>query len=326
MPSNRRFAFFCVVQLSICAPIFAAEPVGASSKLAPDTVVAQQGTATVTLADVDAFAQKIEDKQRAGFFNSPKRLESMISNLLLQRQLAAEAVKAGLDKDPSVQGQIRLADEDVLAKARMQRVRADIKLPDFNQLAREEYVGHKEKYVRQGSLDVKHILISTEKHNDAEAKALADQVRAEAAAHPDQFDALVEKYSEDPSKDQNHGLMRDARSKQYVPTFSQAAQSLKVPGEISQPVHTKYGYHVLKLVTRTSDTPLKFDEVKDTLVEQLRTEYINKSVKTHADELRNLPMNANADVVASLRDRYGTVLTPEEIEAAAATQGEAPQH
>ncbi|HKE48421.1 MAG TPA: peptidylprolyl isomerase, partial [Rhodanobacteraceae bacterium] len=119
------------------------------------------------------------------------------------------------------------------------------------------------------------------------------------------------KYSDDPSKEQNHGLMPDARSKQYVPAFSAAAQSLKIPGEISQLVHTKYGYHILKLVSRTSDTQLKYDEVKDQLVDDLRNEYINRSVKTHSDELRNQPVDANPDIVVSLRDRYGTVATPD---------------
>ena len=316
MSSNWRFAFCCLVQLSICAPLAAAEPAGASAKLPPDTVVAKQGTATVTLADIDAFAQRIDEKQRAGFFNSPKRLDSMISSLLVQRQLAAEAVKAGVDKQPAVQNQIRLADEEILAKAQMLQVRANLKLPDFNQLSREEYVGHKEKYVSPGKLDVKHILIGTDKRSDADAKTLAEDVRNQAVAHPDQFDQLIEKYSDDPSKAQNHGLMQDVRSKQYVPAFSQAAQSLKVPGEISQLVHTKYGYHVLKLVTRTSDTPLKYEDVKDKLVEDLRNEYINKTVKTHSDELRNQPVDANPDVVAALRDRYGTMATPADIQAA----------
>ena len=322
MSSSWRFAFFCLLQLSICAPLVAA-PATDAAKLPPDTVVARQGSATVTLADVDAFAQKIDEKDRAGFFNSPKRLESMVSNLLVQRMLAAEAVKEGLDKDPSVQSQIKLADEELLAKARMQRLRSELKLPDFDQLAREEYLGHKEKYVREGKLDVKHILISGDKRSDADARALAEEVRKEALAHPDQFDALVDKYSEDPSKDQNHGLMQDARSKQYVPAFSAAAQALKIPGEISPLVHTKFGYHILKLVTRTSDTPLKFEDVKPQIVEDLRAAYINKAVSKHTDELRNQHLDANPELIASLRDRYGSVQTP--AEAMSAQDGQPPK-
>ncbi len=314
MSSIRRFAFSCLLQWCICAPLLAAQPTPPAGKLPADTVVARQGTAVVTLADIDAFAERMDEKQRPGFFDSPKRLESLISNLLTQRQLATEAEKAGLDKDPSVQAQVRLATEDILGKARIERMRAELKLPDFTKLAREEYLGHKEKYVTPGQLDVKHILISTDKHGDDEAKALAEQVRKEAIAHPDQFDALVEKYSEDPSKAQNHGVMTEANGKRYVAAFSSAASALKVPGEISPVVKTKFGYHVIELVKRTSDEPLKFEAVREQIIEQLRSAYIDKTVTEHVDELRNEHMDANEAAVASLRERYGSVPTPTDAE------------
>src|SRR5690606_28682439 len=120
-----------------------------------------------------------------------------------------------LDKDPSVQAQIRISNEEILSKAAVEHYRAQLKEPDFSQLAHEEYIGHKEKYVKPGRLDVKHVLISVDKHSDEEAKKLADDVRKQAVENPDQFDALVEKYSEDPSKAQNHGLMTEAGSKRY---------------------------------------------------------------------------------------------------------------
>jgi len=306
MSSTRRFAFLCLAQLVIGVPFATAQLLPASS-LPLDTVVAKQGTATVTLADIDAFAARIDQKQRAGFFDNPKRLDSLISNLLVQRQLAEEAQKEGLEKKPGVQAQMRLANEEILGNARLEQLRTELKLPDFDQLAREEYVGHKEKYVKLGEVDVEHILISTEKHTDADAKTLADDVRKQAVAHPDQFEALIEKYSEDQSKAQNHGLMTDASSGRYVSSFATAAGALKVPGEISPVIKTKFGYHVLKLVKRTSDEPSKYEDFKAQIVEQLRTAYVNKAVTTHSDELRNQPIDANPDVVASLRERYGKV-------------------
>ncbi len=51
------------------------------------TVVASQGGVDVTLADVDAFMARIPERDRAGFLNSPKRIESMLGNLLVQKQL-----------------------------------------------------------------------------------------------------------------------------------------------------------------------------------------------------------------------------------------------
>lgn len=324
MPSRRRLALFLLLQLSICASTASAQSAPVPAKLPPDTIVARQGPAVLTLTDIDAFAQRMDEKQRAGFFNSPKRLEALVMNLLMQRQLASEAEKAGLDKDASVLAQMKLSNEEILSRARVEQMRSGQKLPNFDALAREEYVAHKEKYVKPGKLDVKHILIATGKHSDDEAKKLAEDVRKQAAEHPDDFDALVEKYSEDPSKAQNHGLMTDAKSKKYVPQFSAAAGALKAPGEISPIVKTKFGYHVLKLVARTSDEPQTFEQVKAAIVEDLRSTYINKEVNKHTDELRNQPIDAKPDVIASLRDRYGSRQTPDELEATSVPDSKTP--
>ena len=329
MPSNRRIASLCLLSCATIGVVALAADGPVPGAPSADTVIATQGTAKLTFGDVDAFAARIEERQRPTFFNSPKRIETLVSNLLVTRQLATEAGKEGLEKDPAVQAQIRIATEEILSKARVDQLQKTLKLPDFEKLAKEEYIGHREKYVITGKLDVEHVLISTEKHGDDEAKSIADDVRKQAVAHPDQFDALIEKYSEDPSKSANHGLMTDASSKRYVPSFSAAAQALKVPGEISPVIKTKFGYHVLKLVTRTSDMPQTFDAVKASIVDQLRSDYITKQVSRHTDELRNAHIDANPELIASLRDRYGVAPTPGDADAAAAAAAaaaKAPQH
>lgn len=302
MQSFRWFAAVCCLVAAMTAN---AAPPAATPTTDPNAVIARQADATVTFADVDAFAQRMAPKERPVFFNNPKRLEMLITNLLLQKQLAAEAEKAGLEKDPLVKAQIELATDDVLAKARMEKLRADVKVPDFNTLAREEYIAHKEKYVTPGKFEVRQIQISTKSRTDEEAKAIADTVEKEAKAHPDQFEALVEKYSDDPNKDVRHGLITDARTTRYPPAFLQAANALKVPGEISPVVKTKDGYQVLQLVARTSDVQQSFNDVRASIIERLSSEFIEKKVAAHTDELRNQKIDANADLVASLRDRFG---------------------
>jgi peptidyl-prolyl cis-trans isomerase C len=304
MLSQRWFAGACCLVMAIAtnAPLRAETPPPATD---PSTVVARQGNATVTFADIDAFAQRMPPKERPVFFNNPKRLEALITNLLVQKQLAEEAEKEGLANDPSVKAQIELATDDVLAKARMEKLRADVKLPDFKVLAKEEYIAHKEKYVTPGKLEVKQILISTKTHTEDEARAIADTVEKEAKAHPDQFEALVQKYSDEPNKDTSHGLVTDARTTRYSPSFTDAANALKVPGEISPVVKTKYGYQILQLVARTSDVQQSYDAVRDSIIERLRAEFIEKKASAHTDELRNQKVDANADLVVSLRDRYG---------------------
>lgn len=299
-----------LVAVALTSAIWAGSPIQAAG--APMTaadaaiVVASQGGVSVTLADVDAFAaSRIPEKDRFGFFNSPERIQTLVTNLLQQKQLAAEAKQAGLQNDPVVKAQIELAAEEVLAKLRLADIRKDVKLPDFSQRAKEEYLAHKEKYAIPGKLDVKHVLISTSSRSEEDARKLADQVDKEARAQPDQFDSLVDKYSDDPSKSSNHGLMTEAGSDRYVREFSNAAKALKKPGDISPVVKSDYGFHILKLVDRTPDTQRTFDQVKEEIVKQLSDEYVANAVKDRLDQLRGQKLDANPDAVASLRTRFG---------------------
>jgi peptidyl-prolyl cis-trans isomerase C len=270
----------------------------------PDGVVAQQGNVQVTMQDIDAYAQKIPEAERVGFFDSPARIQNVILNLLLQKQLALEARSAHLETEPLVKVEIEQATDDALARVALAHYRKTLKLPDLNALAQEYYLAHKSEFLTRGTITVEHVLVSSKDRSDADAKARIDEVLAAARAHPEQFDALVEKYSDDPSKADNHGLMQDASSAKYVAPFVAAAKELKKPAEISPVVKTTYGYHVLKLVDRKPDVQRTFAEVHDELVERLRGEFVERESKDHVNQLRGKPLDADPELVAQVRTRF----------------------
>ena len=269
-------------------------------------VVASQGGAAVTLDEIDAFAQRIPESDRAQFFNSPKRIEALINNMLLQKQLAALARKEGLDKSPDL---LKTAAEggisdEVLAKAEMNRFRTEIKVPDMAALAQEEYLAHKEQYATPAVLEVRHILISIHSRSEQETKDLADRVYEEVTKNPPQFEELVRKYSDDPSKANNEGVLKQVDEKTYDADLVAAARKLEKPGDISPLVKTSYGFEIIKLIKKEPAKPRSYDEVKDQIVETLRASYTEKTLKERIDTLRNKPLDANPELVASLRDRY----------------------
>lgn len=298
---------FAGVLLFALAGVCAAQeglPVG------PSTVVARQADAMVTLDDIDAFAVGIPEGQRPVFFSSPVRIQSMLSSLLTQKQLSAQARKEGLDKDPMIQRQIALMAEKALAEAQVQNFRKNIKTPDFNKLAQEEFLANKNKYVAKGQLEVKHILISSKTRNEADARALAENVLKEAKAHPDQFDSLIEKYSEDPDKARNQGLLSGVNEEgRYEASFAKAATALKQAGDLAPVTKTSYGFHVIQLVQRTPDQPQTFAQVGPNIVARLKSAYVEKAVKDYTDGVRNQKLDINRDLVESLRTRYGAAPT-----------------
>jgi hypothetical protein len=107
------------------------------------------------------------------------------------------------------------------------------------------------------TLTVDHILVKTK----AEAEQVYRQVTAPGATRQD-FLALAEQVSIDPSAKQNSGALPASPASQYVGEFADAAIALE-PGQISRPVHTQFGWHVIRLVDKQV-TP--FDQVRDQLV------------------------------------------------------------
>ncbi|MBS0485915.1 MAG: hypothetical protein JSS13_01105, partial [Proteobacteria bacterium] len=108
----------------------------AQDKSLPPGVVAEQNGVQVTLQDIDAFAARIPEKDRGGFFDSPKRIESTILGLLLKKQLTAQARAEKLDADPLVQRRVALSTEEALAAVQLEHYKDSLKQPDFSELAR----------------------------------------------------------------------------------------------------------------------------------------------------------------------------------------------
>ena len=99
-------------------------------------------------------------------------------------------------------------------------------------------------------ITVKHILIQFEDETDKakveEAKKKADEVYAEVMAGAD-FDDMVEKYNEDPgATEEGYTFANDGT---MVQEFADASFALEV-GQVSEPVQTPYGYHIIKRVER----------------------------------------------------------------------------
>lgn len=94
------------------------------------------------------------------------------------------------------------------------------------------------------SVAVEQILVKTQ----AQAEQVYQQVTKPGATEA-QFKALATKVSIDPSVKQNAGLYPSAAASGYVPSFGKAAAALE-PGQISKPVKSKYGWHVIRLVSK----------------------------------------------------------------------------
>jgi PPIC-type PPIASE domain len=119
-----------------------------------------------------------------------------------------------------------------------------------------------------------HILLKTE----AEARNVYQRVHDATAA---QFVALARKVSIEPGAKDSGGMLASTPAAQYAPEFANAVVALE-PGEISKPVHTQVGWHVIYLVDKTV-TP--FQEAKSGLLEPLADTEFKSWLKDRAKQL-----------------------------------------
>jgi peptidyl-prolyl cis-trans isomerase C len=121
----------------------------------------------------------------------------------------------------------------------------------------------------QDEVRARHILVE----NEDEAKAIVDQLRGGA-----DFAALAKEKSKDPGA-ADGGDLGYFTKEQMVPQFSEVAFKM-YPGQLSNPVKTQFGWHVIKLEDKRTKQPPEVDEVKDQieayLARKAQTEYIAK--------------------------------------------------
>jgi len=141
------------------------------------------------------------------------------------------------------------------------------------------YDGHKAQYAETRA---SHILFKAESDAEVEAAmAKATALRAKLVAGQD-FNQTAQAVSEDPTAKSNKGELGWFQSGQMQRPFEDAAKALKV-GEISQPVRTSFGVHLIKLEGLRDRS---FDQVKEELRTQMNRERFATKAKDKLEQLR----------------------------------------
>jgi parvulin-like peptidyl-prolyl isomerase len=150
------------------------------------------------------------------------------------------------------------------------------------------YTQNQSQYGTPESRDVRHILIAEKSDGDkvdfAASKAKADDIYAQLENGAD-FAALAKSSSADPGSKDSGGKLTISRG-QTVPEFDKISFELDT-GELSKPVKTQYGYHVIEAVSdvrKASTTPL--DKVRATIRATLLQQKRNEEMQAWVEELK----------------------------------------
>ncbi len=131
-----------------------------------------------------------------------------------------------------------------------------------------------------------HILIEVDGTSDAEAKAQLEEIAAQLAAGGD-FATLAKEYSDDPGSANEGGDLGYAGPGVYDPAFEDALYALK-EGQVSAPVRSEFGWHLIKLLGVQSPEVPSFESMKPELERELKAQQVEQRFVEVTKELENL--------------------------------------
>jgi peptidyl-prolyl cis-trans isomerase C len=254
-----------------------------------DPPLMQEAGISVTSTDLDALLGEGDRPAQAIALRKQGFMEQLTRQVFLTRVLAEQAVAQGLADDPLIQARLRRQRDQLLSRLLLERLEQG-PVPDFSQAAEEYYLTHKEDYVEGELVTASHILIKLKDRSGPvrsreEALELAREVHAKALAGED-FSALAEQYSEDPSVARNRGNLGTFGRGKMLKPFEEAAFSLREPGQISEPVESDFGFHIIQLHEYQPGRQKSLEEVRGEILAMLEKDYRESVRKRYLEDLR----------------------------------------
>jgi len=244
----------------------------------PDRTVITVGDLKITAAQFDQMIDAIPENYRPVARGAGRK--QFADNVVRILVLAEEGRRRKIDETPAFKTQAMFSEASVLAGLTSDNLRRSIKLEDAE--LRKYYEAHKSDYER---VRVRHILIRMQGSplpltpgqkdlTEAEALAKAQDIRKKLLAGED-FAALVSTESNDTETIVTGGDIGFFHRGQRVPSFEEAAFALNV-GQISEPVKTPFGYHIIRMEAKESKS---FEAVRPDLEKRMLPEQVQRAIE-----------------------------------------------
>jgi len=250
------------------------------TSLNASSVVATVNGKNITQEDASMFVQVSAPQSTFESLNNAQK--KMVVERLVERELFIEAAKKeGVEKKPEFAEHLAKIKDEILVNLWMQDQMNNTIVS--NSEAKDFYDKNKEKYKVPQKAKAKHILVKTED----EAKKIISELKAlKGEALKKKFVELAKSKSVGPSK-VNGGDLGEFSAKQMVPEFSKATFALKDGTITTAPVKTQFGFHVIYLEKLIPESTIKFDDVKENIIQQLKQQQFNTKITEVSKELKS---------------------------------------
>ncbi|MBF0317311.1 MAG: peptidylprolyl isomerase [Nitrospirae bacterium] len=260
------------------------------------TPIVKLGQETITSEQLQEELAKLPPNIKA-MFAGKDGLKRLVDEVKKREVLYLEAKKVGLDKDPEFTKKIAEFKKINLINTLLQKNVQNANVTVTPEEAKKYYDDNQKEFVMPEQVRAVHILVKTEN----EAKDLYDKLKKGG-----DFAAAAKSMSLDTSNADKGGDLGFFSRGQMEPSFDDAVFKLK-KGELSTPVKTSFGYHIIKVVDTKESKTTEFESVKQMIIQYLTGEKQKKAFDTYYSSIeKNYSVNVDTKALEDFVSKQTT--------------------
>ena len=236
-------------------------------------ILATVGGAPITEEDVSLFLAELG--QRGQAYDNPQGRAMILGQLINTKLFLLDAQRNLVEADPIFRERLKRVKENLLANYAVEKILSPLQVADKE--IRAYYDENPDKFAGEETVNASHILV--------ENKDKALEVLAKINGGEMTFEQAAKEFSSCPSKEQGGNLGEFGRG-QMVPEFDKAVFSMAAGELTTEPVQTQFGFHLIRVNSRNAAAPLSFDDVKESIHEQLMREKQSKAYESRINQLK----------------------------------------
>ena len=239
-------------------------------------ILAKVGTLTVTEEEVNEFILSLG--QRGQAYNTPEGRAMVLNQIIDSKLFLLDARRNLMEGEPEFRAELAKIKDKLLVNYAAEKALAAVKEPTDAEIE-EYYNANPDKFSRPETVNASHILV------DSEERAL--EILRDIKAGKISFEDAASAHSSCPSSERG-GSLGDFTKGQMVPEFDTAVFSMAVGEVTDAPVQTQFGYHLIKLNSKTEGSVAPLAEVREGVKSMLFSDKQRRAYDSKVNQLKIL--------------------------------------
>ena len=240
-----------------------------------EKILAKVGTLTVTEQEVNDFLMELGARGQG--YNTPDGRRAILEQIISSKLLLIDARHNLFETEPEFKAELAKLRENLLINYAGNKVLSSVKVSDED--VKKYYEDNLDRFQQGATVNADHILV------DSEERAL--EILAKIESGEMTFGDAAKQYSSCPSG-QRGGNLGDFGRGQMVPEFDTAVFELEVGEMTKTPVKTQFGYHLIKLNSKSESSVMPFEEIAPQLTDMVLNEKRREAYEKKISQLKIL--------------------------------------